>query len=255
MAMSSATIIEGAEPLSHEGTTNVGLLAVHGFTGNPSSMRAIADAAVIDGLHVELPRLPGHGTVVEEMLDTDWADWTAEVEAAYQRLATRVDTVIVAGLSMGGSLTLWTALEHPEVAGIVCINAATQPQPDDVVEMLREMIAEGDEFVPGVGSDIADPDVADSSYAGTPLRPLLSFQVDGLAPMADRYGELAMPALVITSREDHVVAPTQSEHLVATLGGPAEHVWLDRSFHVATQDYDRDLIIDLVSKFVQRVSG
>ena len=45
------------------------------------------------------------------------------------------------------------------------------------------------------------------------------------------------------------------EHLAATLGGPVEHVWLDRSYHVATQDYDRDLIIDLIGKFVQQVSG
>jgi carboxylesterase len=253
--MTSASIIEGAEPLSHVGTGTVGLLALHGFTGNPSSMRAIADAAAADGLHVELPRLPGHGTAIEEMLDTAWADWTAEVEAAYGRLAARVDTIIVTGLSMGGSLTLWAALQHPETAGIVCVNAATQPQGDDVIEMIREMIEEGNEVMPGIGGDIADPDVVESAYSGTPLRPLLSFQVDGLAPMADRYGELAMPALVITSRQDHVVEPVQSEHLVATIGGPVEHVWLERSYHVATQDYDRDLIIDLIGKFVQQVSG
>jgi len=253
--MTSAPIMEGAEPFSHVGTATTGLLALHGFTGNPSSMRAIADAAAADGLHVELPRLPGHGTVVDDMLDTGWADWAAEVDAAYRRLAERVDTIVVAGLSMGGSLTLWVALQHPETAGIVCVNAATQPQADVVLEMIREMIEEGNEVMPGIGGDIADPDVVESAYQGTPLRPLLSFQVEGLAPMADRYGELTMPALVITSRQDHVVEPVQSEHLVATLGGPVEHVWLDRSYHVATQDYDRDLIIDLIGKFVQQVSG
>ncbi len=253
--MTSAPIIAGAEPFSHEGSTGTGLLAVHGFTGNPSSMRAIAEAAAADGLHVEMPRLPGHGTVVDEMLGTRWTDWTAEVDAAYQRLAARVEQVIVAGLSMGGSLTLWVALEHPETAGIVCINAPTQPQPDDVLEMLREMIDEGNEVMPGIRGDIADPDVVDLSYPGTPLRPLLSFQVDGLAPIADRYRELTMPALVITSREDHVVEPSQSEHLVAEVRGPVEHVWLERSYHVATQDYDGELIIDLIGKFVQQVSG
>ncbi len=247
--------MEGAEPLSHEGTLATGLLVLHGFTGNPSSMRAIADAGVAAGLHVELPRLPGHGTVVEEMLDTGWADWTGEVEAAYQRLAARTDRIVVVGLSMGGSLTLWTALQHPEVAGIVCINAATQPQADDVVAMVREMVEEGNEVMPGIGGDIADPDVVESAYSGTPLRPLLSFVDEGLAPMTSRYRELTMPALVITSRQDHVVEPSQSEHLVATLGGPVEHVWLDRSYHVATQDYDRDVIIELVGDFVQKVAA
>ena len=60
---------------------------LHGFTGNPSSMRGLAEAFAAAGFHVEMPRLPGHGTTVDEMLTTAWADWTATVEAAYQRLS------------------------------------------------------------------------------------------------------------------------------------------------------------------------
>jgi carboxylesterase len=244
----------GAEPFEHRGTSDTGVLVLHGFTGNPSSMRGIAEAMAERGYHVELPRLPGHGTTIDEMILTGWADWTGEVEAAYQRLAARADRVVVAGLSMGGSLTLWTALEHPDLAGIVCINAATVPQVSDVVTMVEEMIAEGNEVMPGIGGDIADPDVVESAYEGTPLRLLLSFIDEGLAPMTARYGELTMPALVITSRQDHVVEPSNSEHLVASLAGPVEHVWLERSFHVATQDYDRDAIIAMIGEFVERVA-
>ena len=72
-------------------------------------MRGLAEAFAAAGFSVELPRLPGHGTTVEDMMTTGWADWTAEAEAAYQRLAARTEQVVVAGLSMGGSLTLWTA--------------------------------------------------------------------------------------------------------------------------------------------------
>ena len=248
-------ILAGAEPLSHVGTTTTGVLALHGFTGNPSSMRAIADAMVELGHHVELPLLPGHGTTMDDMVDTGWADWSAAADAAYQALAARADRVVVAGLSMGGSLTLWSALEHPEVAGIVCVNAATRPQGADVIEMVGEMIDEGNEVMPGIGGDIADPDVVESAYPGTPLRALRSFQTEGLAPMADRYGELTMPALVITSRQDHVVDPSDSEYLAANLGGDVEHVWLERSYHVATQDYDRDDIVDMVAAFVKRVTS
>jgi carboxylesterase len=250
----SNAIIPGAEPLSHTGTTTVGVLVLHGFTGNPSSMRGIADAMVALGYHVELPRLPGHGTVVDDMLDTGWADWTGEVEAAYQRLAARTQQIVVAGLSMGGALTLWTALQHPEVQGIVCINAITTP-PGEMIDMVADMVADGTEVIPGIGNDIADPEATESAYADTPLRALLSLANDGLAPMSDRYGELTMPVLVITSRQDHVVEPSNSERLVATVSGPVEHVWLERSYHVATQDFDRDLIISLATAFVGRVTA
>ena len=33
--------------MSHEGTTDVGVLVLHGFTGNPSSMRGVAEAMAI----------------------------------------------------------------------------------------------------------------------------------------------------------------------------------------------------------------
>src|SRR5436190_3273338 len=121
-------ILPGAEPWSVDGGL-AGALCLHGFTGNPTSMRGVAEAFAAAGFSVELPRLPGHGTSVEDMKPTRWADWSGEAEAAYQRLAARTERVVVAGLSMGGSLTLWTALQHPEVAGIVCINPATLPQP------------------------------------------------------------------------------------------------------------------------------
>ena len=119
---SSDAVLAGAEPWSHhapaaDGEPTTGVLALHGFTGNPSSMRGFAQAMAAAGHHVELPRLPGHGTTVEEMITTRWADWVAEVETAYQRLAERTDRVVVAGLSMGGSLALATAFAHPEVGG------------------------------------------------------------------------------------------------------------------------------------------
>ena len=65
---------------------------------------------------------------------------------------------------MGGSLTLWTALQHPEVAGIVCINPATQPQPAELMEMVHGMVDEGTDVMPGIGADIADPDATESAY-------------------------------------------------------------------------------------------
>ena len=101
-------------------------------------MRGVAEAFAAAGYHVELPRLPGHGTTVDEMLTTTWADWSGEAEAAYQRLAARTDRIVIAGLSMGGSLALWTALRHPDVRGLVLVNPATQPQTDEVRTMIGE---------------------------------------------------------------------------------------------------------------------
>ncbi|HYN31297.1 MAG TPA: alpha/beta fold hydrolase [Ilumatobacteraceae bacterium] len=253
--MTTPAVLPGAEPMSHEGTSDVGVLVLHGFTGNPSSMRGLAEAMAALGHHVEMPRLPGHGTTIDDMLDTTWADWSGEVGVAHSRLSARVNSVVVMGLSMGGSLTLWSALTLPGIDGLVCVNPATMAQPAEVIEMISEMVADGTEIAPAIGGDIADPDAVEIAYDGVPLRAMLSLMNDGLIPITDRFGELTMPLLLITSRQDHVVEPANSEHLAATFGGDVEHVWLERSYHVATQDYDADDINRRAGEFVARVTA
>jgi len=249
------TLIPGADPWSHTGTGPDGALVLHGFTGNPGSMRGVAEALAAAGHHVEMPLLPGHGTRVEDMLPTLWRDWAAEADAAYARVAARSRRVVVVGLSMGGALTLRVGADHPEIAGLVCINPATFPQPPEVLEMLQGMIDGGTDVMPGIGSDIADPDAKESAYEGTPLRPLVSFMSDGLAPLANEYSQIRIPLLLMTSPQDHVVEPTQSDRLAEIYGGPVERVSLERSYHVATQDYDKQLVFDSTVAFARRVFG
>ncbi|WP_420451120.1 alpha/beta hydrolase [Ilumatobacter sp.] len=256
--MTDVEIIEGCEPFSHRGDRPIGVLVVHGFTGNPSSMTHQARAFAAAGFHVEQPRLPGHGTSLADMMTTDWSDWSGEAAAAYDRLASRVERVVACGLSMGGTLTLWTGLERrgdPTLAGLICVNPATLPQADDVVAMLEEMRDEGTDVMPGIGSDIADPDQTEIAYDGTPIRQLLSLVDDGIRPITDRFDEIEVPLLLFTSRDDHVVPPESSAHLAATHGGDVEVVDLERSYHVATQDLDRDLIVERSIAFVERATA
>ncbi|MBI4883367.1 MAG: alpha/beta fold hydrolase [Actinobacteria bacterium] len=248
-------LIPGAEPWSHVGSGSAGALVIHGLTSNPASMRGVAEALAAAGFHIELPLLPGHGTVIEDLLNIRWADWVAELERVFQILAARVDKVVVVGLSLGGALTLRMGANHPEVAGLVCINPAAQPPAAEVVDMLRGIIDGGTEVLPGIAGDIADPDGKESGYDGTPVRAVLSLFTDGLTPLAEAYAGMQLPLLLLNSPQDHVVEPAQSEFLVANYGGPIERVSLDRSFHVATVDYDKDLIFESTVAFARRVTG
>jgi carboxylesterase len=216
-------------------------------------MRGVAEGFAAAGFAVELPRLPGHGSTVEDMKTTGWADWSGEVEAAYQRLAARADVIVVAGLSMGGTLTLWTALQHPTIAGIVCINPLTMPQSDEVLDMVRGMVDEGTDELPGIGSDIADPDVVESAYAGTPLVPLLEL-MDGVTSITGRLAEITCPLLLVNSVQDHVVEPLNGDHLAEHFGGPLQRILLERSYHVATLDYDKERVIEAAVAFAQKVT-
>jgi carboxylesterase len=245
-------IIPGCEPWSGTGGPH-GALVIHGFTGNPQSLRGLAEALHGAGYAVELPLLPGHGTSVDDLLDTGWADWSAAAEAAYEGLAARVDQVVVAGLSMGGSLALWLAARHPEVAGVVCVNPAVEVGAE-MVDGIRQMLDGGVERIPAIGGDVADPAGREKAYDATPLRPLLSL-ADAAAETVDDLAKIACPVLLMTSPQDHVVDPHNSDIVAERVSGPVERVTLERSYHVATLDYDKDIIFERTIEFAGRVTG
>ncbi|MBX3312918.1 MAG: alpha/beta fold hydrolase [Actinobacteria bacterium] len=247
-----SNLIPGAEPMSHVGG-RAGALVLHGFTGNPGSMRGIADALVGAGFGVEMPLLPGHGTVVADMLDTGFADWLGAAEDAYQAIAARSDRVVIVGLSMGGALTAWLGGDHPEVAGLVCINAIVS-EPEGMRGFIEELLASGTEFIPGIGSDIAKEGVEESAYLDTPVRPLLSL-VDAAAELDERLARITCPVLVVNSPEDHVVPPENSDVLAARVAGPVERLSASRSYHVATIDHDKELIEEAVVAFALKVTA
>jgi carboxylesterase len=251
---SSSVVLAGAEPLSHVGTNGCGVIVLHGFTGNPSSMRGVAEAFVAAGYTVEMPRLPGHGTTLADMMTTSWADWSACVSSVYATLAPRVSKVVVVGLSMGGTLTAYLAAHNPEIAGIVTINGALEPMNPDFRAMVEGMVEAGGAEIPGIGSDIAMPGVVESAYSGTPLAGLLSL-ADGGAELDALVPGIKCPALVMYSPQDHVVAVTASPYFASKVGGPVEVVTLDRSFHVATLDFDADLINERSVAFANQVCG
>ena len=247
-------VMPGAEPMSVSGTNGCGAIVLHGFTGNPHSMRGLATAFAAAGFAVEMPLLPGHGTAVEDMMPTRFDHWSAHVEATYQRLAPTVDKVVVAGLSMGGTLTAWLAIQHPEIAAILTINGALEPLNAEFRVLLQGMVDAGETLIPGIGSDIADPDSKETAYPETPLAPLLSLIAAG-DELDALIASITCPALVMTSPQDHVVVPTAGPYFAARVSGPVETLSLERSYHVATLDYDKDLINEASIAFAKKVCG
>lgn len=248
-------ILPGCEPWSSPGGGPHGALVLHGFTGNPVSMRPLAEALADAGLAVEMPRLPGHGTSIDDMVETGWDDWLAEAERTLLALQTRTTSgkVVVVGLSMGGALTAALAEAHPELAGIVLINTPVGAPPE-MVAGLEEMLAGGMEVMDSIGGDIADPDADEASYDGTPLRALVTLLAAG-GDVRSRLVEIRCPTLIITSRQDHVVNPEDSDMLAELISGPVERIWLEKSFHVATLDYDRAEVEAATVEFAGRVTA
>ncbi|MFA5889661.1 MAG: alpha/beta fold hydrolase [Actinomycetota bacterium] len=247
--MSTIEIMRGAEPWGSDGD-RTGALFLHGFTGTPQSVRAWAEGVARDGHTVLVPRLPGHGTTVADMQTTSAEDWVGEAEMSLRGLRERCDRIFVCGLSMGGTLTLDIAARLSEwITGIIVVNPAVYTT--DPRRVLAPLLGRLPLTLKGVAGDIADPEQSELAYDRVPTKAassMLGYQDRVKA----RLGSVRAPALVFTSRQDHVVNPGNGPFVIEHIASSdKELVWLERSYHVATLDFDRDLILERTIQFIK----
>jgi carboxylesterase len=110
------------------------------------------------------------------------------------------------------------------------------------------------EFIPGVGSDIKDPDSKELAYLQLPVTCIK--QIYALTAVTqDLLPRVKCPTLVMHSREDHVVSPANGPVTVRLLGASrVELLWLENSYHVATIDNDKDLIVQRTIEFINSIA-
>ncbi|WP_088278835.1 carboxylesterase [Ideonella sp. A 288] len=251
--MTDETLMPGAEPFFFAGN-DIGVLVCHGFTGTTQSMRYLGEQLHGAGYTVIGPRLKGHGQTPQAMARTTAQDWIDSVDEALAALRKSCSTIFMTGLSMGGTLTLYTAATHAGVIrGAIPINAVVQIGNPD---MAGVAFGHGlPDTVPGIGSDIKKPGITEVAYREVPVPAFR--QVYALAAVThDLLPRVTCPTLVIQSREDHVVQPSNGPRIASGVGSKrVELLWLDDSYHVATLDNDKELIAREAIAFIRSIAG
>jgi carboxylesterase len=226
-----------------------GVLLLHGFTGTTSTMMDLARRCVDEGYSVAVPRLPGHGTSVEDMMGTRWEDWSSAALAAYDELRRSCESVAVVGLSMGGTLASYVAENRSDVVALVLINPLVKHPGAELSEGVQALLDAEVFTFDSIGSDIKKEGVVETSYAATPLACVKSL-FDALEGVNDNLGRITAPSLLLTSTEDHVVTTDNGDELVKRSSGSVERIWLENSYHVATMDNDQELLEAATLKFL-----
>jgi carboxylesterase len=235
------------------GDGEVGVLLCHGFTGSPASMRPWAQHLERAGMRVSVPRLPGHGTSWRELNLTRWPDWYAAVDRALGELAAGTRIQFVCGLSMGGALALRLAEEHGDrIAGLCLVNPAlTSLDPRrPLLPVLRRLT----DSAAGISGDIAKPGMDEIAYDRTPLHASASVLQLWLTTLDD-LAAVRQPIMLFRSENDHVVEPASAELLrTLAVNSSITERQLSKSFHVATLDYDAELIFAESARFISAIA-
>src|SRR5690606_38330771 len=210
------------------------------------------------GLHSRAPLLPGHGSSVEALAVTRYADWYAAAEQQLFELGAE-SPVILGGQSMGAVLALDLAARHPaRCAGLVLFAPAVRlatPFPSLAMRIATLLNIPDFALPKWGGPDLRDVEACarHTAYGAQPFRAAVSLQRAGL-DVLERLPRVHCPAFIAHGVLDRT-APVSNAWLVADrLGTTDVEVHLFRkSAHILTKDLERDVLRERVRAFLTRI--
>ena len=243
---------DAAQPLHLTGSSERGILLIHGFTSTPGSLAGWAEGLhQATGASVSVPLLPGHGTRWEDLNRVSWQEWESTVLASFDRLAATHKTVAVGGLSLGGALACLVAARRPSAEALILVNHLMWL--GNPALPFAPLIKRLTPSMPAVAGDIKKPGVTEPAYDRVPTGGVDQFRrlLNEVRPLLPA---LRMPALLFKSREDHVIPLASTLKTRERLGSVRKDlVWLENSYHVATMDYDLPLIVEKSAAFLREL--
>ena len=229
---------------------HIGVLLVHGFTGAPPSMRPWGEFLHSKGYSVRVPLLPGHGSKPEDLNEVKWQEWPAKVIHELNELQKTCDTIFLIGLSMGGGTVLNVATTHnAAIKGLILVNPwihlkGVTVEVSFLVSRLRKMRA-------SVGNDIKRPGITEWGYDATPMRGVHQ-ALKMLRITRKNLAAVKVPVQLFHSVEDHTLPVSNTEIILAEIGSKDKtRIELVDSYHVATLDYDQELIFQNSLTFIE----
>ena len=241
------TIIDGLQAKTFPGGKRAVLL-VHGFGGTPRDMHYLAGRLHAAGMTVRVMRLPGHATVGGDFNAACRKQWFRAVLDEYLELEAAYESVYVAGLSMGGVLTLLLASALP--VGRIALAAPAillKPKAVALAPLLRLFATQSrrreprEELPDGIARTVYDEYWARLWYH--PLGELHKLRRFTLR----RLKHVTCPVLTIVSRVDNTV-PLSAAALITERVSSQEKriVTLENSAHVVVNDVEKEEVADQI---------
>lgn len=239
-------VIEGAESFLFEGN-EIGILISHGFIGTPQSVRFLGEEFAKLGYTVLAPRLKGHGTHYKDLEKATRDDWVQDLVKAYEELKQKCTSVFIVGQSMGGTLALFLASQFPEIKGVILINPALSVPSYEYLNGKPTL-----SYVHETATDIKLEGVEEITYKKIPVSAIHQLQVL-MSQTVKIVPTIGNSLFCFKSTEDHVVPPECTDFILNKVKSNYKEVkTLMNSYHVASMDHEKEVIVDETHHFIQK---
>lgn len=248
--------MQGSEPIFLEGTRNIGVLLLHGFTSSPHQFKELAKFLNDRGLTVYAPRIAGHGTKPENLLRTTIEDWRQSVREAYDKLAPNVKEIFVIGDSFGGNLGFDLSLMR-SITAIISLGTPIKLRYSLLIKLRIWLYGWARKYYhkPRRYYKLDYTDMTDEvAYAVIPVRSLKNFIKFIEKITRPSLEKITTPALVIHANVDPVVNPNSASYIYEHLGSDYKHVfWFDSVEHFVIGDARREELFKRMYDFIEDI--
>jgi carboxylesterase len=229
----------------------IGVVLVHGYTGSPSSMRPWAEYLNQQGYTVRVPLLPGHGTKPEDLSEIKWQQWPEKIESELDELRKNCTKIFICGFSMGGGTTLHVATKRSDkIAGIILVNPMIHLP--FIGTKLAYLLSRIKKYRSSAGDDIKRPGVTQGGYEVMSTEGIYQI-LQMLKYTRANLHRVSVPMQLFHSVDDHTLPVSNTEIVMKRVGSLSkERIELTNSFHVATLDYDAEVIFENSRMFIER---
>lgn len=125
-ANEATSVVPGAASIleTHGQRTPIAVLLLHGFTNSPRQFDSLSRMLYRDGHNVYIPRLPHHADLIRgpsALSDVTAEELRAAADSAMDLVRALGDTVVVVGLSLGGTMAAWIAQNRVDATRVVVV--------------------------------------------------------------------------------------------------------------------------------------
>lgn len=233
--MSEAHAFKPYPQLEHDsfsaGDSGKRALFIHGFPGTPYELRGLAEGLLERGWQVSVPLLPGFGKDIINLANRNRNDWLEKIKSEYETLKKGSKHMLLVGFSMGGALSLTSAVTlKPDQLILLAPFSKLPDWREKLLPVVKYVLPELRPFEKADFNDtsvqaefkkmLPDTDLTDVAIQ-TQLRKLVTLRTESLVQLRE-VGKLAMgnaskvpcSCVVIQGTDDKTVIVRYTQRLV-----------------------------------------
>jgi len=234
-----------------------GVLLIHGFTRSCRHLIELNNYLLKNNISVVSPRLAGHGTALEDLMQTNCYDWLKSAEEGLKTMRRKVKNVYVLGDSFGGNLAINIAAEK-EIAGLILIGAPVHIKNEILIKTLLPPVKLIRKYYnkSRLRHTIFGQFTETGSYSKVPLHNLKQLLKFINEETSKNLPKIYTPTLIIQATHDQIVNKKSAELIYNNISSEKKETFFIKSKSHALLA-DNDVKFDIFKKiyeFIQKTS-